>query len=574
MENLNYLISIGIKTLDCNEKIKISQNATIIELKEKIKDIFHVSIEQQRLIYQGRVLQDKNTLKSSNLTDNCVVHLLTKTENEINQPQNTQEIHERRIRHNQNEQNFTSLPSISSLFQILHQRALLKKYDISECFETLYQTSLTIENLMKCRKKYQKNSQIIFPFDTTKAHYKIGQWIDVKDTTNTWIEGQIIKTSENKGYVHYNGWDKIWDEWIDFSSSRISNFKTFTFPSTKSYFSSPYPSVICDSEELHQNSRSIDSFYYLDICNRFLKDIIPQIDYLVRIKKRRGPDCEILFHILQLIPLIDRIGRMMSDISMAFSNLIVDEKLIAKMILGYSDKEIEEKVDMIRRLNTSTREVDLIQSLDDLEKEISSKYSSINNFSNINSTNQFKKTNPKNDIFGFEPPIRTQRIIPVTHSNTSNNIRKIDGETNYPRNSEIREHENNSSSTGYNRSSRELALIRRINATHNENQNNDPNSDEKIFLNSLPKINLQSPAIMSQRESGLMLNNNEPRLFVIPPQRTINSNTNHISTNNPNTNRRSNENLIKEDKGTQTDFDSVSIHVNDDSFYSCKSDYE
>lgn len=83
--------------------------------------------------------------------------------------------------------------------------------------------------LQNCRNKFDEQQVIstktITPFDFTKSKYEIGQWVDVKDTIDQWLEAQIIQVRNNQVYVHYNGWGTRWDEWIEMSSPRIAAFK-------------------------------------------------------------------------------------------------------------------------------------------------------------------------------------------------------------------------------------------------------------------------------------------------------------------------------------------------------------
>lgn len=37
-----------------------------------------------------------------------------------------------------------------------------------------------------------------------------------------------INYENRKIFVHYNGWPPRWDEWIDFSSERVTLFRTRT----------------------------------------------------------------------------------------------------------------------------------------------------------------------------------------------------------------------------------------------------------------------------------------------------------------------------------------------------------
>lgn len=80
-----------------------------------------------------------------------------------------------------------------------------------------------------CKKKYDyediNNSKTVSSYNLNQSKYEIGQWVDVKDTIDQWLEAQIINISNNQAYVHYNGWGNRWDEWIDFASPRIAPFK-------------------------------------------------------------------------------------------------------------------------------------------------------------------------------------------------------------------------------------------------------------------------------------------------------------------------------------------------------------
>lgn len=81
------------------------------------------------------------------------------------------------------------------------------------------------------------------PFDIQKRELKIGQWVDVKDSVNQWLEAQVIKVNESemKVFVHYNGWSSRWDEWIDMKSDRIALFRTHTVQSQGCASMSPFP---------------------------------------------------------------------------------------------------------------------------------------------------------------------------------------------------------------------------------------------------------------------------------------------------------------------------------------------
>ena len=75
-----------------------------------------------------------------------------------------------------------------------------------------------------------------------------GQWVDVKDTIDQWLEAQIIKTSGSKAFIHYNGWGARWDEWIELPSARMKLFRSHTIQQTSSSYTSPSPNVLPDAE--------------------------------------------------------------------------------------------------------------------------------------------------------------------------------------------------------------------------------------------------------------------------------------------------------------------------------------
>ena len=41
-----------------------------------------------------------------------------------------------------------------------------------------------------------------------RKSFYLGQWIDVKDTVNQWLEATVMRVDnvERKLFVHYNGW--------------------------------------------------------------------------------------------------------------------------------------------------------------------------------------------------------------------------------------------------------------------------------------------------------------------------------------------------------------------------------
>jgi ubiquilin len=67
-------------TIKCSNADKatliIANNATVLELKEKIAEELNVPATQQRLIYKGRVLKDDLTLEHYEVQDGHTVHMV------------------------------------------------------------------------------------------------------------------------------------------------------------------------------------------------------------------------------------------------------------------------------------------------------------------------------------------------------------------------------------------------------------------------------------------------------------------------------------------------------------------
>ena len=227
-------ILVKIKTLENQININIRKNATLSELKDKINRILNIPQTDQRLIYQGKILQNNSEkLKHYKIQNESVIHLVIRKltlSDDINQNNN--------INHNNEDNNSDNGFGFIRMNHNSNRRLQRKNmhFDPSDCIETLYQNILVINNLIKIRNNFTMSNflqnKTIIPFNLSKKKFEIGEWVDVKDTTDNWLEGQIInkRNINNKIQVliHYNGWGNRWDEWIDQSSNRLSFFRTYT----------------------------------------------------------------------------------------------------------------------------------------------------------------------------------------------------------------------------------------------------------------------------------------------------------------------------------------------------------
>jgi ubiquitin-like protein Nedd8 len=71
-------MKIKVKTLIGKDmEIKLEPNATVLDLKLEIESKEKITPQQQKLVYNGRVLNDDGELlKNQNLQNNSVVHMV------------------------------------------------------------------------------------------------------------------------------------------------------------------------------------------------------------------------------------------------------------------------------------------------------------------------------------------------------------------------------------------------------------------------------------------------------------------------------------------------------------------
>ena len=149
------------------------------------------------------------------------------------------------------------------------------KINPDEIRETIAQNLLEVQNMIEFgnynefnednninnsinKEKYNLNC-----FDLNKRILAKGQWVDVKDTVEQWLDAQVIEVSEDNKMVkiHYNHWSTRWDEWIEANSPRIMPFRYHTRQSTLTNYHSPFPNkkpdmgvTLLSFEDLNKNT--------------------------------------------------------------------------------------------------------------------------------------------------------------------------------------------------------------------------------------------------------------------------------------------------------------------------------
>ena len=366
--NNNEEISIKIQTLDNTYSFKINQSSTILQLKEEISKKYNIPIDKQRLIFQGKFLKENDKLSFYKISEGCVIQLIAKSLEEKNNLNHSE---------SNNQNNNGRFNEVYPIIQIpfrtnrRRRRIAMPHFDIGEYLEGFYQNLISLDNFEKCKTVFNANKRTIEAFDFSKSTYEVGEWVDVKDTINQWLEAQVIKVQNNKAYVHYNGWGTRWDEWIEFNSPRMRNFKTYTLQTPLAFSESPYPAIPCDSN-MEAQQRPIDFFYYIEKTKNHLEHLLNEMNRLIRLRKRNTPlfqddkfskdNYEILFRATQMIPFLDRVGRMLSDISSVFSHFIVNPNYYTSFIFGYKRQDLFNEINKIKSVKNKDIFEDKIES--------------------------------------------------------------------------------------------------------------------------------------------------------------------------------------------------------------------
>ena len=601
-------ILVKVKTLDNQININIRKNATISELKEKINRILNIPQTDQRLIYQGKILQNNSEkIKHYKIANESVIHLVIRKltlSDDINQNNNN-------INHNEeNNSEHSSGNNNLGFIRMNHNltRRLQRKnmhFDPSDCIETLYQNILVINNLMKIRNNFSISNffqnKTIIPFNLNKKKFEIGEWVDVKDTTDNWLEGQIINkrniNNRTQLLIHYNGWGNRWDEWIDQTSNRLSFFRTYTLQSMQSILLSPNPTIVNDgniSNDNNSSKRPVDLFFYFNKISSIINEINKTIEKMNNYKKRDNlnieekddikehkekekekeghlnlnnfipfsfNELEILQLTSQMIPILDRCGRLMSDLSLLLSHAIFNPNLYPHLLLGHIN-EISDSMSCTSGYSMLTNESNSILSGLTSNFKFRQDKDILNNLRPITRNNNLSRININNINQNNNNNINTIKTINKNNINNNNNNNQINNNTSqFSRPHYI-----------INSSNTELPFIQRLNFNNNMHQNyinNNSNSQNPFDL--FPKINLQIPPLLSPNQNSLIqqggINSLEEQnnIFLLNNQIYVDSSNNNINNMNY-INIRSNNNIdrnqVQNDNISEDNYEQLNNNLN------------
>ena len=370
-------IVVKVKMIN-NEVINVGINLgkSVLDLKEEIRRKINMPIVNQKLIFQGKVLKDNDGLSVYKLENDDVIHLVrvdprneNHLENEERNNSNTPTLLEylallsmmnnginTNLMQIRNQNNNNNNPLINSMnnygnnnnnnnnnnYNIFRINRNLEDTLISDSFANLLKPSNfnmynSIENIIQninninilisskndLKEVKTKLYKISNSLGKSHINFKVGQWVDVYDTFQTWSEAQIIEINENnnKGLFHFIGWSNELNEWINLDSPRICLYRTHTIQSPYSRFFSPFPNKKDDSSNISINNIGInDVFHKMNHLVSFVDLFKCDLENILNINFEKFKK-KFYVSIMQLYPLMDRIGRLFLDYSMLLMNL-------------------------------------------------------------------------------------------------------------------------------------------------------------------------------------------------------------------------------------------------------------
>ncbi len=447
-------LRIKIKTIDSNihDIVFDVNNPSVKELKKKIEFKLKIPISKQRLIYQGRVLQENLNILDYKIENDYVIHLVEQQEfPQTNQNENstTSSLFDSfngranfqsstfgdifnmmmQTRRDVNSGNFNranslnsrlnnysnnipntmgegmdnnsnnnlinfpefglgglasnllnlsnlrsnSNPLLSSLpdpfdlnlselegffipdsFKSLVKRTSFNKVEFVEVIkQNINNIKELIKNIPNLNYDYYNTIKNIFTTNETNMNstldFKVGQWIDAKDSLEQWCEAQIMDVKDKRVFIHFFGWGNSFNEWINYDSNRLALFRSYTLQSPFTKYYSAFPNKKDDGGLIITNVKDFDNFENLhDLVNfldklreKIMKVIFEREAYNLKIMKKSKAENKTdidnnygnnyrnllgeeetnkfekinFFSMSQLIPLMDRIGRIFTDFS-------------------------------------------------------------------------------------------------------------------------------------------------------------------------------------------------------------------------------------------------------------------
>ncbi|ETV69356.1 hypothetical protein, variant [Aphanomyces astaci] len=386
-------MEIRIKTLnDHTFSLTVPRAISIRDLKTTLQGTTSVPPQRQRLIYRGKLLRDGDLLSAYNVEDGHMVHMVARPERAQQQQQqqptsppssslllaplhDTAELLQSRLARLDAstasslatmrqrlgaavDSGFSSMPPPSS--QVHHDRLqfLRSRYGnphdasplasepeseastapVLPSVEHIRQGLMTVQSMLSLPATSSRDDGLspASAAPIRRRQFFIGQWLDVKDTVNQWLEGTVLDLNVHQVYVHYHGWPTRWDEWIDATSPRLAAFRTRTLHANTSRHLSPAPSLSNPQQVMPASADTPTTIRaLLPQMRSVLHEMLPFVDALAAAVESEAASVDtgdsdddmgsqapqIRELVATVAPLFDRVGRLLADAAPAVQSL-------------------------------------------------------------------------------------------------------------------------------------------------------------------------------------------------------------------------------------------------------------
>lgn len=226
-------------------RVKLQKNTTIAQLKLHLEKACNVQSSQQRIIFGGQILTDPfATVEKYGISDGCTIQLMEPLSSIAKKALELVSTTQRRycvqgVRENKNQ--YMPMPEYwwKSLLKASGARIPIgddtMDYPEGAQLEHIRQSLLSADTYLSQFPADHSIGRLSHPYarhshaEVGHRQWYVGQWIDVLDTVQMWLEGTIMSMTSTHVFVHYNGWPTKWDEWIHIDSDRLCLFRTRTY---------------------------------------------------------------------------------------------------------------------------------------------------------------------------------------------------------------------------------------------------------------------------------------------------------------------------------------------------------
>lgn len=181
---VNESIAVKIKTLSHEiYSVDVRRHIAVSELKTLVRGLTQVAEESQRLIYKGKLLIDGRSLSSYQVEDGHTIHMVSgRRPPTVARPSSDEQV-------SPGEPDAPVIPPRLERLATNHEST-----SETENLNHLYQGIMSMNTLLSTP-----------PQTTQPPEFFVGQWIDVKDTVNQWLESTVVAISTTSILVHYHG---------------------------------------------------------------------------------------------------------------------------------------------------------------------------------------------------------------------------------------------------------------------------------------------------------------------------------------------------------------------------------